>query len=88
MTETAQIIIITVITILTIVISFVGFQAFMLLKDLRESVRQTNGILSDVDNITSKLSQSTDSVSGMFGGMKAVISLIGAIKKVRGTDEQ
>ena len=87
MTETAQIVIISVITVLTIVLSLVGFQAFMLLKELRESIRQANSILGNVDNITGKLSHSTDSVSGMFDGMKTVLSIINTIKKVRGNDE-
>ena len=82
--ETAQIVIITVVTILSIVLSLIGFQMYMLLKELRETIGKTNNILADVDNVTSKLSQSTETVSGMFEGLRAVVGLIGAFKKGAG----
>ena len=81
MSETAQIVIISVITILTIVITLVGFQAYMLLKELRQSVKTSNHILEEVDGMTTKLSHSADSVSGMFEGLRAAVGLIGAFKK-------
>lgn len=87
MTETAQIVIISVITILTIVLSLVGFQAFMLLKELRESIRKTTSILDDVDHITTKISHSTESISGVFEGLQSVVGLIGAFKKGFKRDE-
>lgn len=88
MSETAQFFIIGVITILTIVITMVGFQAYMLLKELRESVKTSNHILTEVDDMTTKLSHSADSVSGMFDGLRAAVSLIGAFKKSAEHDEQ
>ncbi|KKR50215.1 MAG: hypothetical protein UU81_C0027G0005 [Microgenomates group bacterium GW2011_GWC1_41_8] len=81
MTQTTQIIIVSVITVLTVVLSLVGFQAFLLLKELRESIKRTNKILDDVDNVTTKLSNSTDSLTGMFEGLRAVVGLVGAFKK-------
>lgn len=84
MTQTAQIIIVSVITVLTVVLSLVGFQAFLLLKELRESVMRTNKILNDVDNVTTKLSHSSDSLTGMFEGLRAVVGLVGAFKKGSG----
>lgn len=80
MTETAQIVIVSVITVLTIVLSLVGIQLVFVLKDLRITIFKANEILTDTQNITGKLSRSTDSVSGALVGLKAAIALLGAFK--------
>ena len=81
MNETAQIIIVAVITILTIVLSLVGIQIIFVLRELKQSLTRVNTILGDANRLTNKISHSTDSLSGLFVGLKTAFSLLGAFKK-------
>lgn len=80
MTETAQILLVSVITTLTIILSLVGIQLVFVLKELKKSIEKANLILDDTQSLTSKVSHSTDSLSGMVSGIKAGLSLLGMFK--------
>ena len=87
MPDVVQIVIISVITILTIVIAMVGMQAYFLLKETRGTIEKTNNILDDTHVISSKFAQSTESISGALVGLKAVLALIGLVKKKKNNEE-
>lgn len=81
MNETVQILLVTVVTILTVILSIVGVQIIYLLKDLRQVLAKVNQILADGQNLTSRLSHSTDSFSGMLTGLKTALSILGVLKR-------
>lgn len=87
MSETAQIVLVSVITVLTIVLALVGLQLVFILRSIRSTINKFNGVIDDARNITSKLSHSTDSVSGALVGLKAVLSLISAVQHKKGADD-
>lgn len=80
MTDTAQILLVSVITILTIILSMVGIQLVFVLKEFKKSVEKVNAILDDTQNLTSKVSHSSDSLTNMIGGIKAGLALLGMFK--------
>lgn len=86
MSETAQIVLVSVITVLTIVLALVGLQLVFILRSVRSTIGRVNAVLDDARHITSKLSHSTDSVSGAFVGLKTVLSLISTIQHKKGAD--
>jgi len=81
MNDTAQIIIVGVITVLTLVLAVVGIQIILILQEIRKSMGKMNHIVDDVQGLTSKIVESTTSVSGMVVGLKTALSLLGSFKK-------
>jgi len=81
MNETAQIIIIAIITVLTIILTFVGVQIILVLKEFRQTLLKVNGILKEAEHFTTKLTNSTQSISGLFVGIRTALSLLGVLKK-------
>lgn len=88
MSEVLQVLITTIITILTIVLSLVGIQVVYVLKELHSALKKLNHILADGQNITAKISHSTDSFSGMVSGLKAVLALFGTLQSKRNNDDK
>lgn len=87
MSETAQILLVSTITTLTIILSLVGIQLIFVLRELKKSVEKANLILDDTQNLTSKVSRSSDSLSNMISGIKAGLSLLGMFKHDKEEDE-
>jgi hypothetical protein len=81
MTDTAQIIIVAVITILTIILAIVGIQVVFILQEIKRSLTKVNNIVDDVEGVTSKIAESTSSVSGMMVGLKTALSLLGSFNR-------
>jgi len=86
MSETAQIVLVSVITVLTIVLALVGLQLVFIFRSVRSTISRVNGVLDDARNVASKFSHSTDSLSGAFVGLKAVLSLISSVQHKKGDD--
>jgi uncharacterized protein YoxC len=78
MIDTVQAVLLFVIVLLTILFVVLGIQVFYILKDLRQTIKRTNNILEDVENISDGLSNSVTSVQGMFNGA----STLGSIAKI------
>lgn len=84
MIDTVQAVLLFVIVLLTILFVVLGVQVFYILRDLRQTIRRTNNILEDAENLTEGISNSFESVSGIFGGastFKSVVNLISMFRK-------
>ena len=81
MNETAQIVIVAVITVLTIVLTLVGVQIVLVLQELKKTLSKANIIIDETRSITSRFAHSTDSMSGLFMGVKTALSLFGKLKR-------
>lgn len=88
MSDPVQIVIISVITILTVILSLVGVQLLFILREIRKSVTTFNEMLDDTKSFTSKLTRSTESISGMLVGVKTAISLLGTLRKGKDDGEE
>lgn len=88
MNETAQILVVTVITILTVILSLVGIQIVYVLSELRQALQKVNQILGEGQNLTSRLSHSADSFSGMLTGLKTALSILGVLKRERSEKDE
>jgi len=81
MNDTAQIVIVGVITVLTLVLAIVGVQIILILQEIRKSLGKVNHIVENVHDVSSKIAQSTTSVTGMVVGLRTALSLLGSLKK-------
>lgn len=81
MNETAQIVIVGVVTVLTVVLTLVGIQILFVLQELKKTLSNANNIVGEIRGLTTKITHSTESVSGMLTGIKTGISLLGALTK-------
>ncbi len=76
MIDTVQAVLLFVIVLLTILFVVLGIQVFYILKDLRETLKRTNNILEDVENVSDGVNRSLSSFSGMFSNASAVGSVV------------
>lgn len=84
MIDTVQAVLLFVIVLLTILFVVLGVQIFFILKDIRQTVRHTNKILEDVENISEGVTNSLESVTGIFNGasvLKSVVNIVSLFKK-------
>ncbi len=83
MIDTVQAVLLFVIVLLTILFVVLGIQVFYILKDLRQTIRRTNNILENAENISSNVTNQIESFSNMFGGASAIGSLASVISLFR-----
>jgi len=76
MIDTVQAVLLFVIVLLTILFVVLGIQVFYILRDLRQTIRRTNNILEDVENVSEGVSTSLHSVSNIFGGATTLGSIV------------
>ena len=83
MIDTVQAVLLFVIVLLTILFVVLGIQVFYILKDLRQTLRRTNNILEDAENVSEGVSNSLSSFSNMFGGASALGSIASIVSLFR-----
>lgn len=83
MIDTVQAVLLFVIVLLTILFVVLGIQVFFILKDFRQTIKRTNNILEDVENISVGVSNSLESVSSMFGGASTIKSVVNILSMFR-----
>lgn len=83
MIDTVQAVLLFVIVLLTILFIVLGIQVFYILKDLRQTVKRTNTILENVENLSNGVSGSFSSLSDMFGGASAINSIVKVVSLFR-----
>jgi len=83
MIDTVQAVLLFVVVLLTILFMVLGVQIFYILRDFRETIRRTNKILEDVENISSGMNNSMSSLSGIFSGGSALSSIIKVVSLFR-----
>ena len=76
MIDTVQAVLLFVIVLLTILFVVLGVQVFYILKDFRETLKRTNNILEDVENVSDGVSGSLTSFSGIFNGASSIGSIV------------
>jgi hypothetical protein len=84
MIDTVQAVLLFVIVLLTVLFVVLGVQIFYILKDLRETIRRTNNILEDVENVSEGASSAIESLTSMVGGastFRTIASILSIFKK-------
>lgn len=74
-----QVILVIILSILTVNLVVVGVYVVLVLKEFRETVQKANGILEDVEAVSSFISNPVSLLGGLvnsiMGGYKAVTSI-------------
>lgn len=83
MIDTVQAVLLFVIVLLTILFVVLGIQVFYILRDLRQTIKKTNNILDNVENVSVGLTNSFNSVTNMFGGASTIGSIAGLLSMFR-----
>lgn len=83
MIDTVQAVLLFVIVLLTILFVILGIQVFYILKDLRQTIKRTNNILENVENVSAGLNTSLSSFSNVFGGGSALGTIASIISMFR-----
>jgi len=83
--DTTQILLIVVITVLTVLLTAVGIQVFLILKEVRQSIRQLNEILDDAGEVSEAITRPILSLSNSITGLSGVTGLLGWLAKRKQT---
>lgn len=83
MVNVIQIVLLSVIVLLAIILVILGIQVFFILLDFRQTVKKTNLILDEVENLTENVSGSINSFSDVFGGASMLTTVLKVIKTLR-----
>lgn len=83
MIDSVQLILLLVIITLTALLVILGVQVFYILRDLRQTIKKTNKILENADNITEGIQGPITAFSSLFLGAKAT-SLLSIARFVKG----
>lgn len=76
MIDTVQAVLLFVIVLLTILFVVLGIQVFYILKDFRETLKRTNNILEDVEDVADGVNHSLSSFSGIFNNASTLGSFV------------
>ena len=89
MIDSVQLILLLVIITLTLLLVILGIQVFYILRDLRSTVKKTNKILENAEDITEGIQGPVTAISSFVLGTKAtsLLSIVGFIKKLLGNDK-
>jgi hypothetical protein len=79
--DAAQMLLLAVIVILTLILVLLGIQVFLILKEFRRTVLKVNKVLDDTGVISESIATPVSNLSGIFGGVKAGLSLLTMLKK-------
>lgn len=88
MIDSVQLILLLVIVILTVLLVVLGIQVFYILRDLRQTVKKTNKILDNAEDITEGIQGPVTAISSFVLGTKAtsLMSVVGFVKTLLGKD--
>lgn len=81
MVDTFQILLAIVILTLTVVLALVGIQIFLILREVQKGFQKINTILDEVKKAANNASDSLVGLSGVFGGVKAISSILNLFRK-------
>jgi len=83
MIDAVQLILLFVIITLTVLLVILGVQVFYILRDVRQTIKKTNKILENADNITEGIQGPITAISSFVLGTKAT-SLLSIARLVKG----
>lgn len=88
MIDSVQLILLLVIITLTVLLVILGVQVFYILKDVRQTIKKTNKILENADNITEGIQGPISAISSFVLGAKAtsLLSIARFVKSFLGRD--
>lgn len=88
MIDSVQLILLLVIIVLTILLVVLGIQVFYILRDLRQTVKKTNKILENANNITEGIEGPISAISSLLIGTKggSVLSIFRFVKNLLSKD--
>ncbi len=69
--DITQTVLLSIIIVLTIFLVILGCQAYFALKDLRKTLRKTNRLLDDADDIVAQVRKPVDSLSSILSALTA-----------------
>ena len=89
MIDSVQLILLLVILTLTVLFVILGVQVFYILHDLRLTIKKTNKILENADEITEGIQGPVTAISSFLLGTKAtsLLSIVGFVKNLLGRDD-
>lgn len=90
MIDSVQLILLLIIITLTVLLVILGIQVFFILRDLRKTVKKTNKILENAEDITEGIQGPITAISSFVIGTKAtsIMSLVGFIKHLLSKDKE
>jgi hypothetical protein len=74
--------IVIVLIILTAVTTCVGVYFVFILKELRETVRKTNGVLDDVKGVTGAISSPVATFAGIINGITESLKTVKSVNSL------
>ncbi len=79
--DPVQLTIISISFILTMLLVVLGVQVWLILKEIRPSLTQTNGMLDDAKKLPSTIGASVAGMAGLASGIKAALSVFQTFRK-------
>lgn len=88
MIDPVQAVLLFVIILLAVLFVVLGIQVFLILGDLRKTIKKTNKILDEVDQLTESVSEPISFISGILFSSKTFATIANFIRRSRKkTDE-
>jgi hypothetical protein len=90
MIDSVQLILLLVIVTLTLLLVILGIQVFYILRDVRQTIKKTNKILDNAENITEGIEGPISAISSLVLGAKATsfLSIARFIKNLLGGERE
>ena len=81
--DATQAIILSVIVVLTIFLAIIGFQLFFVLKEFRSTLKKTNRILDDGQDLVDQIKKPLESVNSVIGAITTGAGIAHLLKRVK-----
>lgn len=81
MIEPIQILLFAVVIVLTILVVVIGWQMYQILTEIRKMLMKFNTMTQSAVDITSRISESAHSLSGVSEGIRTVVRLTSIFSK-------
>lgn len=69
MVDPIQIFFVVIVTTLTVLLVIIGVEVFKILRQTQTTLKRVNGVLDDVETITSSVSGPVEKLSGLVQGL-------------------
>jgi len=83
-----QILLFLVVSVLTTLLALSGIQVYYILKEFRKAIKKMNGIVDDLQTISSSVAKPIAGVSGFVMGLKSGLDVINLLTKKKSTQEE
>lgn len=83
--DITQTVLLSIIIVLTIFLVILGCQAYFTLRDLRKTLKKTNRLLDDADDIVAQVRKPIDSLSSIVSALTAGAGIAHFLKEGKKT---